>query len=100
MLGEMVHIDHLHGEAPHDRTYSTLGMELSYRAWDFGTTYTHIRNDNPTDPDEDMNGEIYQASLSYNFANGFTVGAGYKYQEEEGEKNHRIGALIGYSISF
>ncbi|MAL79640.1 MAG: hypothetical protein CMN55_11105 [Sneathiella sp.] len=100
VLGEMVHIDHLHGEAPHDRTYSTLGMELSYRAWDFGTTYTHIRNDNPTDPDEDMNGEIYQASLSYNFANGFTVGAGYKYQEEEGEKNHRIGALIGYSISF
>jgi hypothetical protein len=100
VLGEIVHINHLNGEGPHDRTYNTVGAELDFRQWSLGSTYTYVRNENPEEPDEAQDGEVFQASLSYNFANGITLGAGYKYQEEEGEKNHRIGALIGYSLTF
>jgi len=100
ILGEIVHINHLNGEAPHDRTYNTVGAELSYGQWDLGSTYTFVKNKNPVEPDEAQDGEVFQASLSYRFDYGITVGAGYKYQEEEGEKNHRIGALIGYSRAF
>ncbi len=100
ILGEVVHINHLNGEAPHDRTYATVGAELSYQQWVLGSTYTYINNENPEDADEAQNGEVFQASLGYLFGNGITVGAGYKYQEEEGEKNYRIGAMIGYSLAF
>ncbi|WP_288903558.1 hypothetical protein [uncultured Sneathiella sp.] len=100
VLGEIVYINHLNGEVPHDRTYNTVGAELDYQQWSLGSTYTYVQNENPEDADEAQDGEVFQASLSYNFANGITLGAGYKYQEEEGEKNHRIGALIGYSLAF
>ncbi|MBL4739856.1 MAG: hypothetical protein JKY12_02625 [Sneathiella sp.] len=100
LLGEIVHIDHLNGEAPHDRTYHTVGAEISYRKWDLGSTYTYVRNENPEEADEALNGEVFQTSLSYQFGNGLYAGAGYKYQKEEGEKNNRIGLLIGYSKAF
>lgn len=100
ILGEIVHINHLNGEEPHDRTYNTVGAEMSYQQWILGSTYTYINNRNPEDADEAQNGEVFQASLGYLFENGITIGAGYKYQEEEGEKKYRIGAMIGYSLEF
>ncbi len=100
VLAEIVHINHLNGEEPHDRTYNTAGAELSYGPWTFGSTYTFVNNSNPVEPDEAQNGRIFQASLAYTFDIGISVGAGYKYQLEEGEKNHRIGAMLGYSAEF
>lgn len=100
ILGEIVHINHLNGETPHDRTYNTIGAELGFRQWVLGSTYTYVSNENPDDADEAQDGEVFQASLEYRFMNGISVGAGYKYQEEEGEKNHRIGAMVGYSLTF
>ncbi|MBE7638684.1 hypothetical protein GUA87_17645 [Sneathiella sp. P13V-1] len=100
LLGEVVHIDHLNGEAPHDRTYYTAGAELGYNQWVLGSTYTYVHNDNPDEPDEDQDGEFFQASLAYTFDIGITLGAGYRFQEEEGERNHRIGAMVGYTLAF
>ncbi|MEH6496187.1 MAG: porin [Pseudomonas marincola] len=100
VVGEIVHIDHLGGEGPHDRTYSTAGAELNYKNWELGSTYTHIYNDNPEEADEALDGELFQVSLSYHFDVGFYVGAGYRYQDEEGEENKRVGMLVGYSHSF
>ncbi len=100
LLGEIVHINHLNGEAPHDRTYYTAGAELGYQQWIFGSTYTYVNNKNPDEPDEALNGEFFQASLAYRFDIGITLGAGYRFQEEEGERNHRLGAMVGYALSF
>jgi len=100
VVGEIVHIEHLGGERPHDRTYATTGAELSYKNWELGSTYTYIYNDNPEDADEALDGELFQVSLSYHFDNGFYAGAGYRYKDEEGEGNKRVGMLVGYSHSF
>lgn len=100
LVGEIVHIDHLNGEGPHDRTNYTGGAELTYQNWVMGSTYTYVRNQNPEEADEALDGELFQASLSYHFDVGLYMGASYRYQKEEGEKNNRVGVLVGYSRSF
>ncbi|WP_025899427.1 hypothetical protein [Sneathiella glossodoripedis] len=100
VLGEIVHINHLNGEAPHDRTYKTVGAELTYDQWVAGSTFTHIGNDNPEEADEAIDGKVFQASLEYRFQNGISLGGGYKYQDVEGEENHRLGAMLSYSLEF
>lgn len=99
-MGEIVHINHLNGEAPHDRTYKTVGAELTYDQWVAGSTFTHIGNDNPEEADEAIDGKVFQASLEYRFQNGISLGGGYKYQDVEGEENHRLGAMLSYSLEF
>ncbi len=100
LIGEIMHIDHLNGEKPHDRTYFTSGLELTWKQWNFGTTWTHINNRNPEEADEAIDGDIFQASVGYTFDIGIGLGIGYRMQDEEGEEKHRIGALISYAYEF
>lgn len=100
LIGEIMHINHLNGEAPHDQTWYTSGVEAQYMNWTFGTTWSHIQNDNPEEADEAIDGDIFQASIAYTFDIGLKLGVGYKFQDEEGEENHRVGALIAYSYNF
>ena len=100
ILAEWVGISSLDGEAAHDRDYLTFGGELRYGQWDFGATYTDIRNDNAEDPDEAIDGKFYQISARYNFLTGISVGIGYAYRDEEDEDNERIGMQIAYSYEF
>jgi hypothetical protein len=100
MIGEIMHIRHLNGEAAHDRTWHTAGLEITYKNWNVGSTWSHIRNDNSVEIDEAIDGDIVQASIGYEFDSGVFLGVGYKYQDEENEENHRVGALVSYSHHF
>ncbi|MEP3245746.1 MAG: hypothetical protein ABJN40_02985 [Sneathiella sp.] len=100
LIGEIMHIDHLNGEGPHDRTYYTSGLGITWKQWNFGTTWTHIENDNPEEADEAIDGDLFQASIGYTFDIGIGIGVGYRLQDEEGEEKHRVGALISYAYEF
>jgi predicted porin len=92
-------IDHLGGEAAHDRSYTTAALNFDYQAWNLGASYTHIKND-AEESDESHNGHIQQISLGYTFANGVGFGVGYKRADEDNEVNDRVGARLTYSVDF
>ena len=96
---ELMDIEHLGGEAGHDRSHHTTALKLSYKAWNFGTSYTHTRND-AEEEDESINGHVYQISGGYSFDNGIGLDLGYKYSDKEAEVKERVGAMISYDYEF
>lgn len=98
-ITEYMAIDHLGGEAAHDRSYTTAALNFDYQAWNLGASYTHIKND-AEESDESHNGHIQQISLGYTFANGVGFGVGYKRADEDNEVNDRVGARLTYSVDF
>lgn len=98
-MADVTDIDHLNGEAAHDRRYASFGLGLDIDHWTVGGTYTHINND-ADDAGESMNGFNTQMSVGYNFDNGFGIDFGYQAQDSEGEKSDRIGGLLRYHADF
>ncbi len=99
LVTEYMAIDHLGGEAAHDRSYSTLALGINYKNWKLGTSYTYIEND-ADEEDESHNGHIFQISAGYTFSNGIGLDLGYKRADEENEESDRVGALVTYSYEF
>jgi hypothetical protein len=98
-MTDITDIEHLNGEAAHDRRYASFGFGLDIDHWTMGGTYTHINND-ADNAGESMNGFNTQMSVGYNFDNGFGIDVGYQAQDSEGEKSDRIGGLLKYHADF
>ena len=98
-ISEHMHIDHLTGEAAHDRAYTTAALQLNYQGWNVGGSYTYIMND-AGETDEAKDGNIMQVSTGYNFDNGLGVHVGYQRKNEEREVTERLGAMVQYSYNF
>lgn len=93
---EHMAIDHLGGEAAHDRSYTTIGFGIDYDRWNIGATYTSINN-KAEEEDESHNGGISQLSVGYTFGTGIGLSIGYQRADEDGEVADRVGALLSYS---
>jgi hypothetical protein len=99
IFGDVTDINHLDGEADHERRYSSVGFGITYDQWVMGGSYTDIHN-TAGDADEAQDDYQTQISVGYNFMNGFGIDLGYQAQEEEGEASDRIGTLLRYHADF
>lgn len=99
LVGDVTDIDHLNGEADHDRTYYTIGANATYNQWVMGGSFTGVDNKS-ADEVEGMNGQIIQTSIGYNFTPNLGVDGGWVSQTEEGETSNRYGALLRYHTEF
>jgi hypothetical protein len=98
-MTDITAIDHLNGEADHDRTYMIVGLGADYYNWTAGVTYTKTNNDS-ADAIEGMDGHSTQGSIGYNFGHGFGIDVGYERTSEEGETSKRVGSLLRYHADF
>ena len=95
LITEYIDIEHLGGEAGHDRSFYTTALKLDFKEWHLGTSYTHIRND-AEEEDESHNGHVYQISAGLMLNDVVGVDFGYKYSDRETEVKERIGVMISY----
>lgn len=99
MLLEHVAIDHLGGEAAHDRDYTTLGLEMARGKWVIGGSLTHIDN-RADDADESHDGHIAQLSAGYRLRPGVTLELGLMDDERDTEQRTRVGLGIKVDTHF
>ena len=99
LIAEYMDIEHLGGEAGHDRSFYTTALKLDFKEWHLGTSYTHIRND-AEEEDEGHNGHVYQISAGLMLNDMVGVDIGYKYSDRETEVKERIGVMISYDYGF
>jgi hypothetical protein len=99
LIFERMDINHLSGEAAHDRTYNTLTGQLNYNKWNTTISYTDINN-TAGEADENHDGFIRQVSIGYRFDNGVNFDIGHKHSDEDNEVKKRIGAVLSYDYEF
>jgi hypothetical protein len=100
IIFERVQIDNKSGEAAHDRSHTTGGLGLYYKQWNVGTTYTYTDNDNDEEADENFNGNIFQASVGYDYGGGIGVDVGYKKRDIDNSVSERIGLTLRFERDF
>lgn len=100
IIFEKVQIDNKSGEAAHDRSHTTGGIGLYYNQWNFGTTYTYTDNDNDEEADENFNGNVFQASVGYDYGGGIGVDVGYKKRDIDNSVSERIGLTLRFEKEF
>lgn len=98
LIAEYVDIDDFDGTDNYDREYTTLGLGLDYRAWNFSAVLTDV--DNSDDLEDVDDSDVFQASAAYSFSNGMSVGAGWQRVDLEGEEYDRLGLMLDYEIDF
>ncbi|MET0092441.1 MAG: hypothetical protein ABW120_02830 [Sedimenticola sp.] len=96
-VAEVMDIDHLGGEAAHDRRYTTLGLDLQHGRWSVGGSYTVIDN-NAEEADENHDGHILQLSIAYQLYPGMEVALGVKDSEQDAEARDRIGLALRWDM--
>jgi len=95
ILTEFMKIEHLTGEDGHDRDYMTTGLDLYYKKFNVGGTYTQETNE-AAEEDEAIDDKVYQVSVGYLVNNNLHFHVGYKKADEENEIKHTLGAMIQY----
>lgn len=99
LIFEHMDIDHLSGEAAHDRVYNTLTAQLNYKKWNGTLAYTDINN-TAGEADENHDGFVRQLSVGYRFDNGVNFDIGHKHSDEDNEVKKRVGAVLSYNYEF
>ena len=98
LITEYVDIDDFDGADGYDREYTTLGLGLDYRSWNFSAVLTDVDNSDSLEDVDDS--DVFQASAAYSFSNGISVGAGWQRVDLEGEEYDRLGLMLDYEIDF
>ena len=100
---EYVSIDHLEGEADHDRDYLTAVGGLYWGPWNAAVSYIGIFND-ADEHDEHQDGHIFQVSGGYQIQDGLLEGLGFdlgwRDQEEEDIEQNLLNARLSYELEF
>ena len=96
IIFERMQIDNKAGEAAHDRSYTTGGLELNYQKWNIGSSYTYIDND-ADEADESFNGNIFQGSIGYDLSSNVSLNFGFKNQDKDNKTTERIGTALKIS---
>ena len=81
-----------------DRTYLTGGAALYIGSWNISASAT-ARSTEP-DVGADVDDELFQLTGGYEFENGFSLDAGYRFSEEGGSDTHALGLLLAYTYEF
>ena len=79
---------------PDDRFYLTAGAAYLFGQWNVSGSYTLRETDVAAGPD--VTDHLAQLSAGYEFANGLTLDAGYRYSREEDIDTHIVGILLTY----
>ena len=95
---EIMDIDHLNGEAAHDRRYTTAGLSFEKGHWIVGGSYTKIDN-SAAETDENHDGHILQASVGYRVQPGVTIEFGFKDSEQDNQDLDRVGLAVRIDTS-
>ncbi|GAB6042305.1 hypothetical protein [Endothiovibrio diazotrophicus] len=99
LIAEHMAIDHLGGEAAHDRDHTTLGLELERGRWILGGTYTYVDN-RAAEADESVDGHVGQLSVGYRLRRGVTLESGLMDDDRDGESRTRIGLAVRIDSHF
>lgn len=99
LLFEHMAIDHLGGEAAHDRDHTTLGLAMERDRWRIGGSFTHIDN-RAHEADENHDGHIAQLSAGYRLRPGVYLELGLMDEERDAEQRTRIGLAVKVDTHF
>ena len=95
---EYVYFDDADGVAGATRDLLTTSLALYWRGWNLALSRTG-RDTNLPD-DAEIDDELFQASVGYEFDFGLTVDAGWRIAEEEDIDSEILGCLATYTLTF
>lgn len=99
-LAEYVDIDNFGGIASSDTQYLTGSVKAIYlECWNVTLSYTSRTIDN-IGSEEDFDDHLFQASIGYDFGNGFTAETGYRGSQESNIDANAVGFLVRYTKEF
>lgn len=88
---EGVHMMNAMGMEDEDKSLLTAGAEYEYDQWSVSGSSSFGTGDDNL---------MLATSAQYAFANGFHLGAGWKFADHMEDWRHTVGARIGYAASF
>lgn len=98
-VAERMAIDHLDGEADHDRVTLSAGLDVQRGPWQIAGGMTLIDNQ-AGDPDEAHPNQILHASLGYRLRNDLQLMVGVKDTETGNERRQRVGLGLNWHTHF
>ena len=99
LVTEIMDIDHINGEAAHDRTHSMLALGWDYRRWNFTVSYMNVDNMVEEEHDEEEEEEGHHDEDEDEHEED-EEGHGHEHDHEaEGMDGHIFQVSLGYQFN-